>query len=99
MQYNNRCIDHPENESLKLEFEREKKEFTSIRNAVRIFDRRAKPALGHIHVHILSPARLYSLHSKQHGQQKANKHCFISVVQEQSVCDHGCSKSQTFLPG
>lgn len=26
-------------------------------------------------------------------------HCFISVQHEQSVCDHGCSKSQTFLPG
>jgi hypothetical protein len=44
-----------------------------MRNAVRIFDRSANPAPGHMHVHILSPARLYSLHSKQQGQKKAKQ--------------------------
>ena len=36
---------------------------TSIRNAVRIFDLKAKRPFGQKHVHILSPARLYNLHS------------------------------------
>jgi hypothetical protein len=46
---------------------------TSMRNAVRIFDLNANRAPGHIHVHMLSPARLYNLHSKQHGQKKAKQ--------------------------
>jgi hypothetical protein len=44
-----------------------------MRNAVRIFDRRANLAPGHMHVHICSPARLNSSHSKQHGQKKAQQ--------------------------
>jgi hypothetical protein len=49
------------------------KAFTSIRNAVRIFDLNANRAPGHMHVHIFSPARLNNLHSKQQGQKKAKQ--------------------------
>lgn len=44
-----------------------------MRNAVRIFDRRAYKALGQTHVHIFSPARLKSWHPKQHGQKNAKQ--------------------------
>jgi hypothetical protein len=49
------------------------KNLTSIRNAVRIFDRSAYVPPGHMPVHIFSPARLNNLHSKQHGQKKAKQ--------------------------
>jgi hypothetical protein len=46
---------------------------TSIRNAVRILDLNANLAPGQRHVHMFSPARLNNLHSKQHGQKKAQQ--------------------------
>jgi hypothetical protein len=76
LKYNSRCIDCPKmidmfskiilSNELSIALIQKRTPgygFTSIRNAVRIFDLKANRPPGQKHVHMLSPARLYNLHS------------------------------------